>query len=120
MDNFEMKDSGKRISFGEGKAFREPSTNKGRFDLISPFALKRLAIVMEKGAEKYASRNWENGMNFSRFTDSTLRHLNQFIMGMTDEDHLAHAMFNIMALIHLQELNQLEFDDMPNYLKNKE
>ena len=38
-----INDSGKRISYGENAAMREPTTGKGRFDLITPFALDRLA-----------------------------------------------------------------------------
>jgi hypothetical protein len=116
-----MDDSGKRVSFGEGKAFREPSTNKGRYDLISPFMTVRLAKWMELGATKYAPRNWEKGgIPFSRFVDSAKRHLDKFLMGMEDEDHLAGVMFNVMAIMHFQELGQLEYDDLPHYLKEKE
>jgi hypothetical protein len=118
--NKNMQDSGVRVSYGENKAMREPSMGKGRFDLISPFMEERLAKWMEKGATKYNDRNWENGgIPFSRFTDSARRHLNKFIMGMEDEDHLAGVIFNIMAIIHFQELNQLEDDDMPHYLSKK-
>jgi hypothetical protein len=115
MDN-KITDTGKRISFGEGKAIREPTVGKGRFDLISPFMEERLAKWMELGAKKYSSRNWERGgIPFSRFIDSARRHLNKFIIGMDDEDHLAGVLFNIMAIIHFEELNQLEDDDMPHY-----
>ena len=113
-----MTDSGKRISFGEGKAFREPTKGKGRYDLVSPFAIDRLAKWMELGSFKYADRNWEKGgIPFSRFTDSALRHLNKFLMGMEDEDHLAGVMYNIMAIMHFQELGKFEDDDLPHYLK---
>jgi len=118
--NSKMNDSGKRISFGDGKAMREPSMGKGRYDLISPFMEERLAKWMERGAVKYDDRNWEmGGIPFSRFTNSARRHLNKFIMGMEDEDHLAGVLFNIMAIVHFQELNKLEDDDMPHYLSEK-
>jgi len=120
MENIQnkMTDSGKRISFGEGKAFREPTKGKGRYDLVSPFAIDRLAKWMELGSFKYADRNWEKGgIPFSRFADSALRHLNKFLMGMEDEDHLAGVMYNIMAIMHFQELGKFEDDDLPHYLK---
>lgn len=60
-------------------------------------------------------RNWERGMPFSRYVDSAKRHLDKFIMGMTDEDHLAAAVWNLCAIMHHQELGQLELDDMPHY-----
>lgn len=97
-----MDDSGNRVSYESG-AQRERAEGKGRYDLISPRAMHRLAIVMEKGAKKYAARNWEKGMPLSNYMDSALRHLNQYLSGMRNEDHLGHAMFNIMALIHTEE-----------------
>lgn len=111
-----INDGGKRISYGDNKAIREPSIGKGRYDLISPFALDRLAKWYELGAQKYADRNWEKGMPFSRYVDSAKRHLNKYVMGMEDEDHLAAAAWNIFAILHHQELNQNDLDDMPHYL----
>lgn len=115
-NNLNINDGGKRISYGENKAIREPSIGKGRYDLISPFALDRLAKWYELGAQKYADRNWEKGMPFSRYIDSAKRHLNKYVMGMEDEDHLAAAAWNIFAILHHQELNQNDLDDMPHYL----
>lgn len=110
-----LPDSGERISYGEGCAVREPDTGKGRYDLISPFALRRMALHYENGALKYADRNWEKGMKFSRYVNSALRHMWKFVMGMNDEDHLAAAAWNIFAIMHHQELGQFEFNDMPHY-----
>jgi hypothetical protein len=110
---FEMKDSGERESFGTG-AVRDIREGKGRYDLISPFALKRLAIVYEKGAAKYSNRNWEKGMPHTRYYDSAIRHLQQWMMGDTDEDHLAHAMWNCAALIHMSETHP-QLDDRPTW-----
>ncbi len=112
-----IDDGGKRMSYGEGMAVREPSTGKGRYDLITPFGIARLARWYELGAAKYADRNWEKGMPFSRYIDSAKRHIDKYIMGMTDEDHLAAAVWNILCIIHHEELGQMEFDDMPHYLE---
>lgn len=115
-----INDGGERISYGEGKAVREPSNGKGRFDLITPFGLARLARWYELGAKKYSDRNWEKGgIPFSRYTDSALRHIYKYIMGMTDEDHLAAAAWNILCIMHHQELGQIEMDNMPHYLTEK-
>lgn len=111
-----INDSGERITYGEGMAMREPSTGKGRYDLVSPFATRRLAEWYELGAKKYADRNWEKGMPYSRYVDSAKRHLDKFVMGMEDEDHLAAVVFNVFAIMHHQELGQIELDDMPHYL----
>jgi hypothetical protein len=58
-----MQDSGARINYDHG-AMREPSTGKGAYELISPFALERIAVWYEIGARKYADRNWEKGIPF--------------------------------------------------------
>lgn len=110
-----IDDGGERITYGAGSAVREPSTGKGRYDLISPYATRRLAEWYELGARKYADRNWEKGMPFSRYIDSAKRHLDKFIMGKEDEDHLAAVAWNVFAIMHHQELNQIELDDMPHY-----
>lgn len=108
------------MSYGDGKAIREPSTGKGRFDLVTPFGLMRLAKWYELGAQKYSDRNWEKGMPFSRYVDSAMRHLVKYIMGMTDEDHLAAAAWNILCIIHHEELGQTDLDDMPHYMKTED
>jgi hypothetical protein len=111
-----LDDSGERMSYGEGKAVREPTSGKGRFDLVSPFAIKRIALHYENGAKKYSDRNWEKGIPFSRYLDSALRHINQYTMGMENEDHLAAACWNLIAIMHHQELGELDLDDLPHYL----
>ena len=113
-----IDDSGARMSYGDEKAIREPSTWKGRVDLITPFGLTRLAKWYELGSKKYSDRNWEKGMPFSRYVDSAFRHLIKFMMGMEDEDHLAAAVWNLLCIIHHQELGQTELDDLPHYLSN--
>lgn len=115
-----LDDSGERISYGDDKAIREPTDGKGRFDLISPFALMRLAKHYEAGAKKYTPRNWEKGIPFSRYLDSAMRHLNKYLMGMNDEDHLAAAAWNIIAIMHHEELGQWDLDDLPHYLQEEE
>lgn len=112
---WELKDSGQHREFETG-AKRDRPTGKGRFDLISPRALRRLAIVLEKGAAKYAPRNWEKGMPLCVFLDSALRHLHAYLGGARDEDHLGCAMFNVMALIHTEEL--INEDKLPASLND--
>jgi hypothetical protein len=115
---YQLKDSGQRQEFQTG-AKRDTAEGKGRYDLVSPIAIKRLAIVLEKGAKKYAERNWEKGMPLGRYIDSAKRHLDQFLEGHRDEDHLGQAMFNIMACIHTEELIKRgilpqELNNLPN------
>lgn len=117
------KDSGVKQEFSTG-AHRDTQEGKGRFDLIPPSALKRLAGVYERGAEKYGARNWEKGMPIGRYLDSALRHVYQYIEGRRDEDHLAQALWNIAGAIHTETMVERgvlpsEMDDMPDHLGEK-
>ena len=114
MTPYGIKDSGERREFATG-ARRDMAGDKARPDLISPFALMRVGQWLKMGAGKYGERNWEMGMPFSVFTASAFRHLVKWMMGWTDEDHLAAVVFNCQALIHFQETGRTELDDMPHY-----
>ena len=98
-----MNDSGKRETFATG-AVRDSAEGKPRPELISPFAMERLAEWLRKGAEKYAPRNWEAGIPLSRCTASLCRHLLKFQQGATDEDHVAAILCNAMFIAHIQEM----------------
>ena len=96
-----MKDSGERDLYNGG-AQRDKSAGKGRYDLISPIALFRLARVYEDGAVGKGERNWENGIPVKRYMESSIRHLFWHIGGMRNEDHLAQAAWNIFSAIHTE------------------
>ena len=107
------KDSGQREAFDSG-AVRDVRTDKGRYDLVSPYALKRLAQLYERGSQKYVDRNWEKGMPSTRVFDSMIRHAFAWLAGENDEDHLAAVAWNAFALMHY-EATHPEVDDRPNY-----
>jgi hypothetical protein len=114
----EVKDSGKRQEFETGSR-RDTNEGKGFYELISPIALKRLAQHYENGARKYGNRNWEKGQPLSRYLQSTMRHINNVLLGQEDEDHLIAAAWNLFAIVHTQELIRLghlpkELDDLPH------
>jgi hypothetical protein len=120
MAKYGMQDGGKKQSFGKGMAIRDTADDKPRPDLISPFAKERQGHWLAMGARKYAERNWERGMPFSRCVASLERHTMKFEQGLKDEDHLAAIMFNAMALIHYEEMIErgvlpATLNDMPNY-----
>lgn len=119
-----VKDSGVREEFDTGSK-RDTRVGKGRFDLISPFVLQRDAHHLEHGATKYGDRNWEKGQPLSRYLDSALRHLNKYLMGFRDEDHLSAARWNIAAMIHTEHMIHLgllssELDDLPKWMSKVE
>lgn len=113
------KDSGRREQWDTG-AKRDTREGKGRYDLLNPLAIRRLAGVYERGAAKYDDRNYEKGIPLSRFIDSALRHTFQLLEGNRDEDHAAQAAWNLLAYIATEEmvargLLPKDLDNMPNY-----
>ena len=118
-DKFSLDQGGEQKQMKSG-ALREKRDGKGRFDLLSPYALLRVARIHEKGSKKYSARNWEKGMKLSLFFDSALRHMVKYMMGMTDEDHLAQAVWNLDCLMHFEAMIELglapkELNDLPQY-----
>ena len=96
MNDFRVNDSVERQQFASG-AVRDTRTGKGRFDLVPPEPLRRLALVYERGAEKYDDHNWKRGMPVSRYIDSALRHINSYLEGESTEDHLAMGAWNLFS-----------------------
>jgi hypothetical protein len=65
--------------------------------------MEELVLVYTKGAAKYADRNWELGMDWSRVFGSLLRHTWKFWRGEerdaeTGCHHMAMAAWNAIAL----------------------
>lgn len=97
-------------------AQRADASGKGKYVLISPVAMRRVAGVYERGAAAYGENNWKKGMPMSRVLDSAIRHLYQYLGGDRSEDHLAQAMWNVAAAIHFEE-KRPELNDLEDYAK---
>lgn len=69
--------------------------------------LKELAVHYEYGAEKYGVDNWKHGIPVTggdrggSFTDSGLRHLNQWMLDEQDEKHDISAVWNMFNAIYM-------------------
>jgi len=118
-----LKDSGKREQFGSGMV-REPNLDRGRYDLISPIALRALAVHYERGCKKYSERNWERGGPMSRHLNSAIRHLQDYLEGDRSEDHLSACVWNCFCITHNGEMMKRgrlpkELDDLPTYVKRR-
>lgn len=79
------------------------NAGKLRYDLLPADGLEDLVKVYTKGAEKYAPRNWELGMDWSKCYASLMRHVQEWAKGNDlDEEtglpHMAHAAWNAIAL----------------------
>ena len=112
-----VKDSGQREQMTTGSQ-RDTRIGKGRYDLISAYALRQLALVCEQGAVKYKENNWRLGQPVSRYIDSAIRHLEDYKAGLRDELHLAQAMWNCMSAI--ETIRRCELGTLPKELNDME
>lgn len=88
---------------------------KERVDLIPADAMMELGRVYGAGAKKYAERNWERGMPWSKCLGPLLRHLFKWMRGekFDPEDgqlHIAKVAWNAIALL-TYELRKIGLDD---------
>jgi len=116
-----MRHADTKTEFNTG-AQRDSSEGKGRPSLISPVLIHRLGVHLAKGAEHYGDDNWSKGMPFRRTADSIIRHINQWLAGDEEEDHLAAIAFGVMCLMTFEEMEEVdgmyeELDDRDKRLK---
>lgn len=98
---------------------------KPRFELLPPEFLFATATILTFGAEKYAERNWEQGMSWGRVFGALMRHMwcwwggkqattKNFLFGDLDletaKSHLWHAACCLAFLIAYEE-RQIGEDD---------
>jgi len=114
--SFELPDSGTREHFSTGSR-RDCRTGKGRWDLLPWESIERIAIHTENGALKYGDRNWEKGQPISRFLDSAISHITKYAQGRNEEDHLAAACWNLLAIMHHQ--HHIKLGNLPTELGEK-
>lgn len=92
--------------------------DKSRVDLIPPEFIEALGRHYGAGAKKYAERNWEKGMSWSRCYASAQRHMLAFWRGEeideeTGTPHTIAAAWN-MAALHWYGLYGRGTDDRVN------
>lgn len=97
--------------------------DKSRVELIAPEAMLALGDVLAFGAKKYADRNWELGMSWSRVYGAALRHMFYWASPLhsrydseTGYSHLHHALCCLMFLV-TYEIRGVGTDDMPEELE---
>lgn len=103
----------KGLRFNEGKA---------RHDLVPAFAQDQYVKVLTKGSEKYAERNWELGMKWSKVLASLKRHIAAFERGEDYDNetgllHMAHAMCNAAFMVQYYKIYP-QGDDRPHTYLN--
>lgn len=106
-----------RAEFSTG-AVRSRDAEHVRYDLISSVGLRRLAETYAEGAEKYSDWNWQKGFPWSDTLNHAIRHIELWRAGDQTEDHLAHAAWNLFALMQFEQ-DHPELCDIPAILTQK-
>lgn len=96
---------------------RKDDTGKDPWHLVPWDAVGAIVKILAFGAHKYAPRNWEKGMAWSRCFGALQRHLTAWWMGEkadpeTSYSHLWHAGCCVLFLIAF-EIRGLGTDDRP-------
>lgn len=87
-----------------GGSVRDELGDKPMLELVPyDLFLNRIGKLYTKGAKHYGCNNWRKGQPISTTIGSLQRHLTKYMMGMTDEDHLAAVVFNALSLLNADE-----------------
>lgn len=102
---------------------RKDDTGKLPWHLLPGDALEEIVKVLQFGANKYAERNWEAGMKWSRPFAALMRHAWAWWRGeQTDKEtglsHLAHAGCCLLFLLAYSVRNK-QGDDRPKENENE-
>lgn len=97
---------------------RKDDQGKTRIELIPPSLVFAVGDILTFGAKKYADRNWEQGIKWSRVFGGLMRHMWSWWRGEnldpeTGKSHLWHAACCLAFLIEY-ETTHPELDDRPN------
>lgn len=92
--------------------------DKVRYELLPPEFLEATATILTFGAKKYADRNWEKGMKWSRAFGALMRHMWAWWRcdpydKETRKSHLWHAACCLAFLI-TYEMRGIGEDDRVN------
>ena len=103
------------LRFFESGATRSEDAEEERFDLVSPFAMQRIARVYAEGAKTHGSANWERGVPL----DATLNHLERHLQmwkaevksgkKIGEDDHMAKVAWGAFAIMHYETTGPLDY-----------
>jgi hypothetical protein len=97
----------------------QKGSKSARYDLIPAEALRTVAELYGKGAEKYEDHNWRRGYDWSLSFAALQRHAWQYWNGEDNDaetglPHMASVAFHALALIEFAQTHP-EFDNRANH-----
>lgn len=96
----------------------EKGSKLARYDLIPSEALRTVAELYGRGAQKYAEHNWRRGYDWSLSFAALQRHAWQFWAGEDNDaetglPHMASVAFHALALLTFMS-EQPGYDNRPS------
>jgi hypothetical protein len=91
-----FKDVGPDAPIVENERGGKQSKTAYRFDLVDASASLHLARIFDYGAKRYAPDNWRK-ISVKDHINHALLHINLYLAGDTQDDHLGHAMWRMHA-----------------------
>lgn len=84
-------------------------------ELLDPYALEQIALVLKFGALKYHEHNWRGGIRFTRLLGAAMRHTLAILRGEDNDPesglpHAAHLACCAVFLIWMMK-NRPDLDD---------
>ena len=100
-------------------------SGKAPYHLLPFDAIGEVVRVLDFGARKYAERNWEKGIAYSRVFAAAQRHMSAWWQGEdrdpeTGLSHLAHASCCALFLLAFVTRGRKDLDDRPLQLESLE
>ena len=96
-------------------ASRSADAKGVRYDLVPAEGIEAVAKAMYVGSIHHGDHNWKKGLKHSVYINHALRHINLYMQGKDGEDHIGHALANLMMLVwnskHLPEFNDLGIEN---------
>lgn len=76
---------------------------KPKYSTVPTLAMKEVMKAFTYGATKYGKHNYSGGMEYSRYVDAAIRHINAFLecedIDESGNTHLSHAVASLMMLM---------------------
>lgn len=94
---------------------------KPKYSIMPVLAVNEVMKAFTYGASKYGKYNYSGGMEYSRYVDAAIRHINDFLacedIDESGNTHLSHAVASLMMLMDNIALGTGTDDRNSNYHK---
>ena len=94
----------------ESGATRSSDTLGCRLDLIPFEGLLACGEAMHEGAVNHGDHNWKKGLPYGVMINHALQHISKYMCADDSEDHIGHAIANLMMLKYFQS-HRKDLDD---------